>query len=45
MSEGEIEEEMEKEQLQERVHAKEEYIGGRDVPYRPRRNSSYRRET
>ena len=32
MSEGEIEEEMEKEQLQERVQAKEEYVGGGDIP-------------
>jgi hypothetical protein len=32
MSESEIEEEMEKEELQERVQAKEEYIGGGDIP-------------
>jgi hypothetical protein len=31
MSESEIEEEMEKEELQERVQAKEEYIGGGDI--------------
>jgi len=32
MPEDEIEEEMEKEQLQKRVQAKEEYVGGGDIP-------------
>jgi hypothetical protein len=32
MPESEIEEEIEKEELQERVQAKEEYIGGGDMP-------------
>ncbi|MGA7042026.1 MAG: hypothetical protein WBY71_00020 [Nitrososphaeraceae archaeon] len=46
MSESEIEEEMEKEELQERVSISK---GGmycwRRHPYRSGRNSSYRRET